>query len=199
MNSELYYNLFNDFKISWDPEVLTKDFDTIEYKPNDITKFKINRPFWEKFNTNIIFARNFYNFFPEQCLDIIDKIKKKQLEILDSQSDLVKMFKTIEIIPYKLTLIKTIPGQNIKLHVDTTRHNVLNIGLKNSNAWDTYIFHNELPELKNLNQSNMNDFKFEKIAINDGQGILMKVGKPHAAFCLNKSVNITRYIISYTF
>lgn len=199
MNDNVCYHLFNDFTVSWDPEVLTNSFPVIE--ATGVYTESSGIAHWQKFDSDVLFARNFTENFMQQCREVSDKIKKIQSELVvnDSSLDILKKFKSHEITPWRVNLLKTIPGKDIKLHVDATRTICLNIGLKNSNKWKTYIFNEKLGSLKDIDVNNIDNYNTRTVTLNDGEGYLFKIENPHTAICLNKQdTDTSRYIITYS-
>jgi hypothetical protein len=138
----IYYKLDSNITFDWDIELLTKNLPVL-YNPIDKNKLYIDpskKAHWQEFpNTNIIFARNFYENFKIQCIEISQKLKILQSKLMKSQNLLVDDFLNHKIIPQRVNIIKTIPGLDVEIHEDITRNTCINIGFKNSNKWKTYI------------------------------------------------------------
>ena len=200
MNNNVCHFLFNGFTVSWDPELLTKDFSEIEASGSPFAD-PTGKPHWQKFDTDVLFARNFSTNFLPQCIEVVNNIKKIQSNLIVNEEDvdILKTFKQHTVLPSRLGLIKTLPGKDIKLHVDSTRAICLNIGLKNSNKWETHIFNEQLKNLNNIDVRNIGQYNTQKVTLNDGDGYLFKIENPHTAICLNKEDTYTsRYILTYS-
>lgn len=185
--------LFENFKISWDPELLTKDSTEISSNqrvysdPAGMMHWQVFRP------TDIAFGRNFFKNYSEECVEVVNGLKEIQSKLTPSDNELVELFRTHTIDPGGVNLIKTLPGKNINLHKDITRQCCLNIGLKNSNKWRSFISTQE--SLENFKEDETVSYILE-----DGEGYLLHINNPHGAVCLNTGdTNTARYILTYTY
>ena len=184
--------IFSDFAVSWDPEVITKDFIEV-YTPNRAIYDPIDgKSYWQKFPNNILFARNFYNNCTAECIEVVERLRVIQESMSVEGNHLINIFKNHKLSPKKVNLIKTVPGTDVGLHQDITRTICLNIGLKNSNKWETQISNSN--NIKDFNISHKHSF-----TMNDGDGYLLHINNPHQVVCLTKNdLGSQRFIISYT-
>lgn len=199
MNNVCHF-LFDGFGVSWDPEILTKDFPVVEVSGAPFVD-PTGQAHWQQFDTDVLFARNFTENFLPQCIEVADNIRRIQNELtVDEHSpDILKEFKKHKVKAGRVNLIKTLPGKDIKLHSDATRSICLNIGLKNSSKWETYIFNDQIKNLREVDVSNLDKYNTHRLTLNDGEGYLLKIENPHTAICLNKQDTYTsRYIITYS-
>jgi hypothetical protein len=199
---EIFYKIAENFTVSWDPEEISLGFNTINrthdrspyYDPSGVTH-------WQLYPTNVAFGRNFYSNYKAECIEVAKKLKDIQEKLRDEMlsgeqsfplNRLTETFLNHKIVPNKVNLLKTVPGKDIELHYDSTRDLCINIGLKNSNKWETVI--SKDPNIKNFEGSKKNTF-----LMNDGDAYIMLINNPHTAICLNKSDLIsTRFLITYT-
>lgn len=195
-NSNIVYHLFSDFKVSWDIELILEKFIPELNISGKLFPFahRSRKPHWQKFNTNISFARNFPNNFLNECKEVSEKLKKIQQEYKnnitkENSNLLVERFLKENINYKKVSLIK-VPSQiPVHLHTDITRSIALNIGLKNSNTHITYVS-------DDLNIKNFFKSKKSSYTLQDGDGYLVSVRYPHFLDPLTKNDSI-RYIITY--
>lgn len=179
--------LSNNFTVSWDPEKLTKDFPII-FTNSRVFRHQDGKAYWQQFDSNILFARNFYLNFKKECEEVASKLNDLKRELIDD-SELVKTFLDTTIVPNRVNLIKTVQGKDIGLHKDITRSLCINIGLKNSNYWCSYI--STTNTIEEFDQNNTIEY-----TINDGDAYILHINNPHGAVCLNNTG--TRYVITYT-
>jgi len=187
---DTFEKIFENFTVSWDPENLTKDFTVVEYS-DSVLRPKNNDACWQLYDKDVLFARNFHINYKQECVEIIDKLKELQLNLLLNDSLLINEFKNHKLHYSKVNLLKTVPGKNIKLHKDITRNICINIGLKHSNKWESYI--SIQPNMVDVNPDNI-----IKYILNDGDVCLLHINNPHGAICLNKSESFARYVMTYT-
>lgn len=185
--------LFDNFKVSWDPEILTKDSPEIESK-EQVYSDPTGKMHWQVFkSTNVAFGRNFFRNYYKECTEVVDYLQKIKDNLPPSENKLVDVFRTHTINPGGINLIKTFPGKNIKLHKDVTRQYCLNIGLKNSNKWQSFI--STQPNLEKYKENESISYILE-----DGEGYLLDINNPHCAICLNPNDNAAvRYVLTYTY
>lgn len=131
--------------------------------------------------------------FKSEFREVIDKLEilKEGLKNIDLIGFNLK-FLLNTITTNNLALIKIPPAKHVFLHKDRTRTFCINIGLKNSNKWETVI----------SVENNINDFEKNKtinFKIEDGDVYLLNISNPHYVKCLDTN-NLTnsRYILSYT-
>ena len=199
---EIFYKICDNFIVSWDPEEISAGFQSIN-RPHEYHPYydPSGDAHWQLYPTNVAFGRNFYPNFKAECLEVAEKLKSIQEKLRDERlsgnesfpvNRLTETFLNHKIIPNKVNLLKTIPGKDIELHYDSTRDLCINIGLKNSNKWQTII--SEDPNIKNFESSKKNSF-----LMNDGDAYIILINNPHVATCLNKQdLKSTRFLITYT-
>lgn len=187
--------LSSNFSLTWDPEDMTKNFPV--FSSNDDKPYSLpnGTPHWQLFSkTNILFARNFYFNFKTECKEIVEKLEILKIELSKKNNNdiIIQNFLSSRLIPNNISIIKTIPGKNIELHKDITRKFCINIGLKNSNKWTTFISNNN--NIDEFYNSSKTIFTME-----DGDVYYLYINNPHYADCLNKyDVQSTRYILTCT-
>lgn len=200
--NEIFYKIADKFTVSWDPEEISSEFNTIN-RPRE--RYPYNDPsglaHWQLYPTNIAFGRNFYSNYKVECTEVAEKLKNIQEKLRDKRlsgehsfptNRLTETFLNHKIIPNRVNLLKTIPGKDVELHIDVTRDLCINIGLKNSNKWTTVISKDS--NIKNFESSKKNSF-----SMNDGEAYIILINNPHTAICLNKEdLESTRFLITYT-
>jgi hypothetical protein len=198
---EIFYKIGENFTVSWDPEEISLGFDTIN-RPYERAPYydPSGAAHWQLYPTNVAFGRNFYSNYKAECAEVAEKLKIIQERLRDERLSgnqsfpinyLTKTFLNHKIVPNKVNLLKTIPGKDIGLHSDVTRDLCINIGLKNSNKWQTVI--SEDANIKNFESSEKNTF-----LMNDGDAYVILINNPHTAICLNKyDLESTRFLITY--
>lgn len=191
---DVIYKICDNFTVSWDPEKISVKFPVIKNKDRSVYIDPKGNAHWQFFESNIMFGRNFYYNYRLECIEVVEKLKVIQEKLRKEQSPnyLTKIFLNHKIEPSRVNLLKTIPGKDIKLHKDITRGLCINIGLKNSNKWETIISKDN--DINNFNSSQKNTF-----LINDGDAYIVLINNPHTAKCLNTSdLESTRFLITYT-
>ncbi len=183
----LVYKLFENFKVSWDPEILEQKFTSTKNVFSDGT----THPFWQYFNTKISFGRNLYINFKSECEEVIDNLIMYQKNIAPGQNNLLDIFLKSPLNPLRVTIMKILPSDDVKPHIDVTRNLALNIGLKNSNKWTTIVSNTTII-------SEFDNHMQEKYILNDGDGYLVNIKKVHKVL-RNSYVDSPRYVISYNF
>lgn len=191
---DVIYKICDNFTVSWDPERISAEFPVINNGRGVYSDLNGNAH-WQIFGSDILFGRNFYSNYKLECIEVIEKLKIIQEKLREEHyttNYLMEIFLNHKIEPGRVNLLKTIPGKDIKLHKDITRGVCINIGLKNSNKWETIISKDN--DIDNFNNSEKNTF-----LINDGDAYLMLINNPHTAKCLNKSdLESSRFLITYT-
>jgi hypothetical protein len=144
--SSRFHKFKNKITLTWDVDKIV-DGITMTLS-NSVDSYEVlvvdsKEPYWQLYKaTNTIFARNFNAIFPSLAKEVID-----QLKILQSQArpeDFADLIFYNAFIDHKfdfkkITLIKSLPGIDVKPHIDNGRFLAINIGLKNSNTCTTYI------------------------------------------------------------
>jgi len=158
----------------------------------NVLKDDNGNPFWQKYQSNICFARNFYKTFPSDCEKIAHILRniKNELRDITEPSDMLSLFLNSTIIPNKVNLMKIPCGLTIVPHTDSTRKICVNIGIKNSNSAITYVSDYEEKDFWNN--------PTENYQMEDGDMYLLNVEKTHAVKSIvSKNSNLDRYIITY--
>jgi hypothetical protein len=183
-----------NFKINWDPEKLTSSFPT--NSRSEPIHVPPGQAHWYLFDKkDIKFAKNFYQNYKNECIEIADQLiqiqKMYSTEYANSNNYLISTFINSTISPHRINLISTVPGKDIKLHRDVTRTICINIGLKNSNKWETYI--SEDPKIENFNNSKKHAFTMQ-----EGDAYILDIKNPHYAKCIEPTdISSTRYVCTY--
>jgi hypothetical protein len=149
-------------------------------------------PFWQKYKSNICFARNFYTTFSKECEIVAHTLNniKNELSDTNNPSYMLSLFLNSAIIPKRVNLIKIPCGVTVDPHTDLNRKICVNIGLKNSNSATTYVSDYEEKDFWN---NPTEDYQME-----DGDMYLLNVEKTHAVKSIvSKDSNLDRYIITY--
>jgi hypothetical protein len=150
-------------------------------------------PFWQRYKSNICFARNFYQAFPNECDIVVDTLNniKENLRNTSNPSEFLSLFLNSPIIPKGVNLMKIPCGLVVAPHTDLNRNMCINIGLKNSN---TAITHVSDYEEKNFWNNPTDTYQME-----DGDVYILNVKKTHAVKSIvPKDSDLDRYIITYT-
>jgi len=194
MNS-LFVKLASNFKVElnleemflqFGPEVIAKPSDGKGY----VVKSKDQQVFWQTYLNGTSFARGFSFTFPNEAEKITNQIRMLQNQISQSDSPLIKTFKSATIFPIDLMLLRI--NQDAGVHIDGNRRVALNIGLRNSNSKQTVI--SEDTNIENFQESKLHSFTME-----DGDAYLINTRHPHAVNSISKeNWNSPRYIITHT-
>jgi hypothetical protein len=159
----------------------------------DILKDNTGIPFWQKYQSNISFARNFYKAFPSDCEKIAHVLENIKIELCDvtNPSDMLSLFLNSTIVPNNVNLMRIPCGVTIEPHTDLNRKICVNIGLKNSNSAITYVSDYEEKDFWNN--------PAQTYQMEDGDMYLLNVKKTHAVKSIvPRDSNLDRYIITYT-
>ena len=190
----LFQLIEKDFRLSWDPEELTKNFSVISNKKTNIKD--ITEPFWEDFEeAEIYFARNLHLFYKKELIEAAVKIHivRKKLELVNPLSDMATDFLANNLNLANFTLIKVKANTSVKLHFDSTRKFALNVGLKNSDSCRTVIYDgNKVP--KTIINENNKKYSF---TMKDGEVYLVNTTQPHEVQSLFNS-DKDRFLLSYS-
>lgn len=189
------FKLSENFFVSWDPEKITSHFPLLLNSKN------LDRPYtspnskchWQLYsNINAKFARNFFNNFKAECIEVANKLTSIQkLHNKKVENPLLEKFLSHKITPNNVNLIATVPGQDIELHSDVRKF-CINIGLKNSNKWITSI--SQDANISNFKNSIKNEF-----TLNDGDVYLLNINNPHLVRCIDPSDKVSvRYVCTYS-
>lgn len=190
---ELIYKVFDNFEVSWDPELLTKNYTEISNN-SSVYYDPSGKAHWQNFNSTCVsFGRNFFKNHIDECMEVVEKLNLIKNSLKSSDNQLIELFRTHTINPGGISIIKTFPGKDIKLHKDVTRKYCLNIGLKNSNKWESFISTTE-----SLDDFNNNEYV--SYILEDGHGYLLNINNPHYAVCLDHTnMDEVRYVLTYTY
>lgn len=190
--SSSFIKIASDFTVSWDIDSIVNNI-----SDDIINPYENSSPYsdpsgvahWQLFSkTNISFARNFFQNFKLQCVEVASKLRKIQKSVIDDDI-LTKSFVSHNIIPQRVNLIRTIGGFDVDVHCDATRSSCINIGLKNSNTFRTRISDNQ--DINNFYNNST-----ETYTMNDGDVYLISIGNAHCVESLT-TVPESRYIITY--
>jgi hypothetical protein len=158
-----------------------------------ILKDESGIPFWQKYESGICFARNFYTAFPTECNIVARTLTsiKDELYNTDNPSEFLLLFLNSTILSWKVNLMKVPSGLNVSPHTDVNRSTCINIGLKNSNTAITYV--------SNYTEENFWSNPTEEYQMEDGDVYLLNNKKTHAIKSIvSKDSNLDRYIITCT-
>lgn len=184
------------FRVSWNPEEITKDFKVMVDEQNDIISLPNGQAHWQYFNSGIYFSRNFSEGFPAQCQEVVNSLIEiqDQYRKQDNNSYLVDIFLKHKIHAERLLLIKVDSGQSVDLHYDRTRSFSINIGLKNSNTCLTHVYSGQRVEDTFINEKNVK----HTYQMNDGDAYIIATCQPHSVESLTyRNESKDRYILSY--
>lgn len=93
MYSRVCAKLFDNFEVSWDPELLTKNFSKTSSHQHAY-RDPSGSAHWQVYEkTNVSFGRNFYKNHVTECREVADKLKEIQAQILPSDNPLVESFR----------------------------------------------------------------------------------------------------------
>ena len=143
-SDHLAISLACEFFVPWNVEQITQDFET---KKSAIIPTESDSPaFWQIFPSGVSFARNFYSNYSSHCEGIASQLSQlqhrwEQAKSQQNSNPLLHHFLHERINSRRVNLIKIGPGINVAPHADATRNYAINIGLKNSNFWQTHIWH----------------------------------------------------------
>lgn len=185
--------LSSNFFLTWDPEIITKNFNCISDPNDNVYSLPDGSPHWQIFfKQNAMFSRNFHINFKSECEEVIEKLEILRSSISSKKDTSLGCFLRGKLSSENISIIKTIPGKNINLHKDRMRTFCINIGLKNSNKWKTFI--SKSSELDNFYNNETISFKIE-----DGDVYYLLIKNPHYVECLDPNNLLeSRYILSYT-
>lgn len=159
----------------------------------NILKDESEIPFWQQYKSNICFARNFYQAFPDKCAIVVDKLIaiQENLRNTNNPSKILGAFLDSDIRPKGVNLMKIPCGVVVAPHTDLNRTLCVNIGLKNSNTAITHV--SEYGE-KDFWSNPTDTYQME-----DGDVYILNVKKTHAVkSTVSKDSNLDRYILTYT-
>ena len=186
------------FKVSWDVEELCKCFDGDLVDPLATPERghlafsdPSGKPHWQPYPTNIYFARNFSKKFPDECNEVVGKIKMLQRRLEKGKHELIDRFLEHRVDYRRVNLIKNYASNEVSPHIDKLRVLTLNIGLKNSNSGITHV----------CNGTNPDDFikgPLESFQMQDGDAYLLNVSNFHSVKPVSPTATSFRYLITYT-
>ena len=131
---EVFEKIGDNFVVSWDPAELTKDWDIAEADKYMIIKDPTGKPHWQRIG-KILFGRNFDVAYPNEAREILDGLKRLQIELRKNpppSSFLVDAFLEHDFKLHKVNITKIESGVSENLHFDKSRAAVINIGVVNS-------------------------------------------------------------------
>jgi hypothetical protein len=187
------------FIYTWDIDnIVSKFTKTIHIQNNksQIYRELSGDPVWQNYPSGIAFARNFYESFTQECIQISSLLSELQLKVVEnsvilSNSVLLRVFSNHIFDPRKVNLIRVQSGNSVQPHIDKNRSICINIGIKNSSTCDTLVGDDTVDNFWNSN--------IDKYTMNDSDVYILNVKRPHAVVSNISLVdNLSRYIITYT-
>lgn len=199
---EYFKHLYSSLTVSWEIETLAEKFtdDIVVDNNKDAPQFKSDgSPHWQYYKPHIRFSRNFYRNFPDESIEVTDKLKLLQNTVrdtyiinnFDTDNILLQRFLIHDFNPMAVTILKINAGVSVVPHIDSSRQSTLNIGLRNSNSCQTII--SDITDVKNL--SDFNQRVQGSYIMNDGDVYLLSTMHGHAVKSLS-NIN-DRYLITY--
>jgi hypothetical protein len=194
----LFKKVASNLKIAFDIEKIEKTFIEDQMSPSAKHlpfSHPSGKPHWQKFPTNIKFARNINSTFPDEMQQLSHQLLMLQEQCRNdkilSEFPIVKIFNEHQINSGAINFIKILPGSDVEAHCDKTRNLALNIGLKNSNSCSTYV----IDGTDHINFWNNPTYSY---TMNDGDAWLLSVKNAHALKShVTLDSNIIRYILTY--
>lgn len=191
-----FIKLAHEFKINWDVDKIVNRISKIDI-PVVMNSSNIILPHsepsgvahWQEYPSKIAFARNFYKNFRLQCVEVSNKLRHLQ-STLTADNELLEQFIAHPVVPERVNLIRTIGGQSVAVHCDTTRNICINIGLKNSDSFRTRIGNDG-------DITNFYNRSTQTYTMNDGDVYLISIKNAHCVEAITDTPE-PRYIITYT-
>jgi hypothetical protein len=195
-----FIKLGSNLFVNWDPAELTRLMPEVSNTETNLPFEKDTMAYWERHYTNVTIGRNFYKNFKQVAEEIAEKLVELQLKLKSSikeSNELLDLFLEHNINANRITLFKTVPGENIHIHKDEVGTDVIrvltiNIGLKHSDQWKTYV-------TSQIKETEFWDSDPESFLMEDGDVYLLRADKLHCAICLDPKRSVeSRYLVSYT-
>lgn len=193
--NDLFCLIGKNFTVDWNVDsVLEKITRRIENRnPEKQTGIHLpvrndDTPSWQLYPSGVSVSHNFYDFFPDECINVCDKLMelKKTIVDLNLNSTLVEYFIRSESFnPRYMRLFEV--SRRVNPHVDL-REFAVNIGLKNSSNAITTVSESKNPG----NVYGMTHYRYQQ---QDGDVVILNTH--HAHWVDPIDCNVKRYQISY--
>lgn len=193
--NDLFCLIGKNFTVDWDVDDVISKINRYVSNENayslGIAHEPVNNidfPCYQQYPNGVVVSHNFYDFFPDECINVCDKLSmlKNNLKDFNLKSVLFDQFlETKSFRPKRVRLMEC--NHFIKPHTDL-REIGINIGLKNSSNAITSVSESK-------NQNNVNSIPFYQYRLDDGDVLILNTH--HAHWIEPIDINIKRYIISY--
>ena len=204
-----FTRLATDFKVSWNIPSITdrilEDIRTPGVKHPPDFNHPTGESWWKDHYTTwgdydsvyAAFAINFPKNFLDECIEVTDKLKEIQRTYANIPTDnkTVLEFINHEVIPQRVSLVRTVGNRNWTAHSDLSRSIIINIGLQNSTTHEVKF--SETLEFTSLEEAEqIYNLPTVDYIMNDGDVYLLDSKKGHWVKALSTQTEY-RYVITY--